>query len=177
MNPLASLALSTEPPDDKILERPPNKRDEYILSSKMIKHILGQALYQYIIVMFVVFTGDLWIPEYGLDELDDKGRSVRYNTPNGTYSLFTNASSYLLPDTVRSGRMKIPLTNEPDYKLHMADYGPTRHYTFLFTTFVFMQIFNFFNSRHIRDEFNIFASLLKHPLYLYPSLSPEFLMF
>jgi hypothetical protein len=30
----------------------------------MMKHILGQAIYQFTVMMVLVFSGDKWIPEY-----------------------------------------------------------------------------------------------------------------
>ena len=41
MDTLASLALATEPPGEHLLMRKPHNRDEYIVSKKMCKHILG----------------------------------------------------------------------------------------------------------------------------------------
>jgi magnesium-transporting ATPase (P-type) len=41
MDSLASLALATEEPVDALLERPPYRKREYIISRKMVKHILG----------------------------------------------------------------------------------------------------------------------------------------
>jgi Ca2+-transporting ATPase len=37
--------------------------------------------------------------------------------------------------------------------------GPSRHLTFIFTAFVFMQIFNMFAARKIHDELNIFEGI------------------
>ena len=45
MDSLASLALATEPPKEELLKRPPYRRDECIISPKMVKHILGNAIY------------------------------------------------------------------------------------------------------------------------------------
>lgn len=45
MDSLAALALSTESPKEDILKRPPYRRDEYIISGKMVKHIIGNAVY------------------------------------------------------------------------------------------------------------------------------------
>ena len=45
------------------------------------------------------------------------------------------------------------------YKVH------SRHFTFIFTAFVMMQIFNFFNCRRIRDESNILANPCSNWLY------------
>jgi len=41
MDSLASLALATEIPTDALLARPPYRKGEYIISKKMVKHILG----------------------------------------------------------------------------------------------------------------------------------------
>ncbi len=45
MDSLGSLALATEKPKLSLLERPPHARDDYIVSRKMVKHILGMAIY------------------------------------------------------------------------------------------------------------------------------------
>jgi Ca2+ transporting ATPase len=45
MDSLASLALATEAPKDNLLERPPYRKKEYIISRKMVKHIGGQAIF------------------------------------------------------------------------------------------------------------------------------------
>lgn len=41
MDTFASLALATEPPTIELLERKPHNRNEYIVSKKMFKHIIG----------------------------------------------------------------------------------------------------------------------------------------
>jgi Ca2+ transporting ATPase len=43
MDTLAALALATEPPKEELLQRPPYRKHEYIISQKMVKHILGQT--------------------------------------------------------------------------------------------------------------------------------------
>lgn len=45
MDSLGALALATELPEKSVLNRPPYSRDEYIVSGKMVKHILGQSIY------------------------------------------------------------------------------------------------------------------------------------
>ena len=46
MDSLASLALATESPTDALLKLPPFSADAPLLSSKVLKHIAGQAVYQ-----------------------------------------------------------------------------------------------------------------------------------
>ena len=40
MDTFAALALATEPPHEKLLDRKPHKRDDYIVSTRMMKHVL-----------------------------------------------------------------------------------------------------------------------------------------
>lgn len=63
MDSLASLALATETPKDDLLKRPPYRKKEYIISQKMVKHILGMSIYQAILLFFILFVGDKFIPE------------------------------------------------------------------------------------------------------------------
>jgi len=63
MDSLASLALATEPPKIELLNRPPYRRDEYIISRKMVKHLLSMAIYQICIVYAIVFAGEYFFPE------------------------------------------------------------------------------------------------------------------
>ena len=45
-------------------------------------------------------------------------------------------------------------------------YGSSRHMTFLFNLFVFLQVFNFINSRKIKDELNVFGGIFKSQLFI-----------
>ncbi|OQR90392.1 P-type ATPase (P-ATPase) Superfamily [Achlya hypogyna] len=44
--------------------------------------------------------------------------------------------------------------------------GPTVHYTMVFNTFVFLQLFNEVNARRIHDELNVFAGFFSNKLYV-----------
>ena len=57
MDSLASLALATETPNDGLLQRPPYRKKEYIVSQKMVKHIMCQSLMQSVLLFVVVFGG------------------------------------------------------------------------------------------------------------------------
>ena len=136
MDTLASLALATEPPTDALLKRKPHKPTDYIISRKMAKHIIGQALFQLIVMMLFLFVGPQFLP----DEITTDDSLVRI--VNGKRM-------------VRSGLISL-IDNpwpSPNDKL------PSRHYTYNFNVFVMMQIFNFVNARKINDEFNIFAGI------------------
>lgn len=58
---LAALALATEPPYDGLLKRKPYKRNEYIISPLMMKHILGQAIWMSAVIFVMVFAGDYFL--------------------------------------------------------------------------------------------------------------------
>jgi len=156
MDTLASLALATEPPRDELLNKKPHGKDDYIISKLMMKHILGQAIYQIIIMNIIIFAGDLWIPEY--------------LTPSASFPDFAMYSNSMSSGTkyVRSGREFMMNGVDLDYSTAMLDlYGPTRHFTFVFNTFVFLQIFNFFSCRKLNDEFNIFENITESPLFVF----------
>jgi Ca2+ transporting ATPase len=63
MDSFASLALATEPPTPELLDRPPYAKNDYIISRKMIKHILLMSLWQILIVYSIVFAGEYFFPE------------------------------------------------------------------------------------------------------------------
>ena len=57
MDSLASLALASEPPTDELLRRNPVNRSKSIVTGRMWANMLGQASYQLIIIMFLLFGG------------------------------------------------------------------------------------------------------------------------
>ncbi|OLN85148.1 Calcium-transporting ATPase 2-like protein 4 [Colletotrichum chlorophyti] len=56
MDTLAALALATDPPQDSVLDRKPEKRNASIITTTMWKMILGQAVYQ-LAITFMLFYG------------------------------------------------------------------------------------------------------------------------
>jgi Ca2+ transporting ATPase len=67
MDTCGALALATEPPSDSLLEDKPHPIDESILNPVMFRNIIGQALYQIIVLLTLLFFGkDI----FGLDYLD-----------------------------------------------------------------------------------------------------------
>jgi Ca2+ transporting ATPase len=71
MDSLASLALSTEPPNsEELLSRKPVNRSDSLITRTMIKHIIIQSIYQIAVLMFLVVEGQKFLPEYK-DAYDD----------------------------------------------------------------------------------------------------------
>ena len=117
MDALASLALASEPPTDELLKRDPVNRSKSIIATRMWANMLGQASYQIVVIMFLLFAG----PEvFGFE-------------PGHEVEKYTGENSI--------------------------------HYTFIFNTFVWMQLFNEINSRSLKGECNVFRGLERNPLF------------
>jgi hypothetical protein len=68
MDTLASLALATEAPRDKLMERRPYERDSSVVSKAMLRQMLGHSLYQLIIMFLLSFYGhEMFDVSYGLE--------------------------------------------------------------------------------------------------------------
>lgn len=67
MDTLGALALATEPPQDDLMKRSPVGRKGNFISNVMWRNILGQSLYQLIIIWCLQTKGKTM---FGLDGLD-----------------------------------------------------------------------------------------------------------
>ncbi|ATY61566.1 plasma membrane calcium-transporting ATPase 2 [Cordyceps militaris] len=75
MDTFAALALATDPPDDRILNRQPQGKKAPLITINMWKMIIGQAIFQLVITLVLYFAGPQ-ILGYGGTELD----TVIFNT-------------------------------------------------------------------------------------------------
>lgn len=57
MDTFAALALATDPPTDKILDRPPQPKSAPLITINMWKMIIGQAIYQLVVTFVLYFAG------------------------------------------------------------------------------------------------------------------------
>jgi len=144
MDSLASLALATELPKESLLLRKPQNRDDYIVSRRMVKHILGQAIWQCLVLFTFLFAGEYLIPE---------------SVPKYAYT-------GVRPNFVFPGRASDWDGNDLYTKKMNDDLGPSRHLTFIFTAFVLMQIFNMITARKINDEINIFEGIHTNMIFV-----------
>lgn len=142
MDSFAALALATELPTMKLLDRPPYSRDEYIVNRKMVKNLLGMSIFQIFIVYAIVFAGEYFFPE----------PDVHYR--------FGRDSPFLFPGRVTDW------DGSPLWSKYEAEYGSSRHMTNCFNVFVVLQIFNLINNRTITDEFNVFKGLFANGTFL-----------
>jgi Ca2+-transporting ATPase len=70
MDTLAALALATDAPTRKILNRPPQGKSAPLITMNMWKMISGQAIYQLIVTFTLYFAGGQIFPSYSQAELD-----------------------------------------------------------------------------------------------------------
>merc|ERR1711871_1011876 len=82
MDSLASLALSTEPPVDSLLDRAPYSRSQSLVSERMAFFIAGHGFYQIIVLLAILFSG------HTLFSIPD-GRGL--GKPSKHYTLLFNA--------------------------------------------------------------------------------------
>jgi len=108
----------------------------------MVKHILYMAIFQCIVLFGVLFGGEYFIPE--------PDSALQYDRPTG----------YVYP-----GRL-YNWDGSELYKKYEKQGGASRHMTFVFNTFVFMQIFNMLAARKIHDEFNIFEGVFTNVMFV-----------
>lgn len=122
----------------------------------MIKNILGQATFQLIVMTVLIFAGERFIPE----EVDSYDTTLFSAHPEWKWY------NGVIGGTVRSGRL-ITISGDDDYQSVYDQTGVySRHFTFIFNTFVMMQLFNFIACRKIHEEPNIFAGILSNKLFI-----------
>lgn len=125
MDTFAALALATDAPTEKILDRKPTPKRAALITTNMWKMIIGQAVYQLVVTFTLYFAG-----------FSILGYSSRVNTVHGTQR--DNLSSFL----------------------------HTELDTIVFNTFVWMQIFNEFNSRRLDNKLNIFEGVHRNYFFI-----------
>lgn len=153
MDSLAALALATELPKPHLLQRPPQNRNDHIVSRKMMKHIVGMAVYQCILLFLMIFAGEYLIYE--------PNEALRYNEMRVTLG-------YSESEMVFPGRA-YTLLGEPLYEElrgTLDQKEDSRHMTWIFNFFVWMQIWNMVCSRKIHDEWNIFSGMKDNIMFI-----------
>ncbi|TVU27075.1 hypothetical protein EJB05_29654 [Eragrostis curvula] len=67
MDTLGALALATEPPNDDMMKRPPVGRGESFITKVMWRNIIGQSLYQLVVLGALMFGGEQLLNIKGAD--------------------------------------------------------------------------------------------------------------
>ncbi|KAJ3275372.1 hypothetical protein HDV01_000664 [Terramyces sp. JEL0728] len=85
MDTMAALALATDPPSDELLNRKPSKKDESLITHSMKKQMIGQAIYQVFICLFLYFLGPSWFP---IGTIDNETPEQGYPTSTIVFNAF-----------------------------------------------------------------------------------------
>uniref|UniRef100_H2USS9 Calcium-transporting ATPase n=1 Tax=Takifugu rubripes TaxID=31033 RepID=H2USS9_TAKRU len=84
MDTFASLALATEPPNEALLLRKPYGRNKPLISRTMMKNILGQGVYQLIIIFTLLFAGE------NIFDIDSGRNAPLHAAPSEHYTIVFN---------------------------------------------------------------------------------------
>eukprot|EP00635_Sarcinochrysidales_sp_CCMP3193_P013409 CAMPEP_0118905906 /NCGR_PEP_ID=MMETSP1166-20130328/9681_1 /TAXON_ID=1104430 /ORGANISM="Chrysoreinhardia sp, Strain CCMP3193" /LENGTH=1215 /DNA_ID=CAMNT_0006845177 /DNA_START=234 /DNA_END=3881 /DNA_ORIENTATION=- len=154
MDSLASVALASEPPTEALLERAPYGKKRPMITRTMWYNMLGQATYQLIVTMFLLFSRPLVVQEFGVG----RGQDTPHDRAGTTFI-----------------RIIFNLSRHADREQrHLVETG-TDHFTIIFNTFVMMTVFNEFNSRKLQTvdrlkttlrEWNVFEGIERNPLFM-----------
>lgn len=117
MDTFAALALATEPPSDSMLNRKPESKSDKIVNEVMWRNVLGQALYQIVVMLLILTCGKDW---FGFEYSSDTPLVYTKSWCSDHSTLYTVEDP--CPENTMSLKAKL--------------------YTIGFQTFVFMQIFN-----------------------------------
>lgn len=188
MDSLGSLAIAGEKPHLDLLNRPPNKKNAFIINKKMLKHIIGQSTYQLIVLFVLLFSADRWLPEY-----DSDLQQTSYNflkcfpdapiyhsggddfTPQDMYILsgletFYSSTHFRSNSTMcldnNAFFFKDAQNAKDAFRKFISENFGTSHYTIIFNTFVFMQLFNQFCCRMIDDSVNFFKRIETNIMFI-----------
>ena len=92
MDTFAALALATEPPNKKLLDRDPALKSDAIVNSVMWRNIIGQSIFQIIVLLVLLLKGgDI----FGLGEIDHtqdyyvEGPDGKLNIPTTKGQMYT----------------------------------------------------------------------------------------
>ena len=138
MDSLGALALASDTPEDNILEQPPHRRGESILSPHMCQYIVSQVIYQCAAIFTLLYAGDNILPT------KDKAAAV------------VNPANFLNADqSFNSGAYNKAVASE------------VHHHTFsvIFTVFILLQVINQVVTRQLKHELNIFKGITKNRVY------------
>ncbi|KAJ0408386.1 hypothetical protein P43SY_003112 [Pythium insidiosum] len=168
MDTMGALALGTEAPTEALLDRRPFTKTARLLGNGMLKNILVQAAFQLTLVFVLLEHGHT---HFGVDEGNhclEYSYKLKSKPPTAL-----NAAKCALADGSACPSLSCadyagqPLTLYPLACLNaLCERYDYRHYTVIFNTFVFSQLFNEFNSRRTDNDWRVFSGVITNTLFL-----------
>ncbi|KAH7825098.1 P-type ATPase (P-ATPase) Superfamily Protein [Monocercomonoides exilis] len=152
MDTLAALALATETPTKEMLKRKPYGRTDSIICPSMWRNIIGGSAYQAIIIIMCLF---LWGPQIvGPNGVDTDWSKVA--CPLLEDKDIIECSHVMFPKSICRGFLldqRVPIFSE-------------QHFSFIFNTFIWLQVFNWICSRRCYNEINFFKRIFKNAMFI-----------
>jgi len=123
----------------------------------MTKHILYMSLFQMVVLFIFLFGGEYMIPE-PIEEL----RYTELRPLVGLEADYDN--KFVFPGRLYkvNGDELYKAIKETD----IVDDDDSRHMTFIFNLFIWLQIINMLAAKKIHDEINIFDGFFKNPMFI-----------
>jgi Ca2+ transporting ATPase len=192
MDSLGSLCLATESPSEDLLQRKPHSKREYIISTRMWKHILFQSFFQFMLVFLLYLYAPYFIletdphriyitkqfencfgPIKGVITTDSDNETLYYimNGRKASWNPLHHIIRGLDPefcmfyDTTKFEPKQIKNAYQA-FKWFTSEYGNTVHMTIIFNAFVIFALFNQLNSRILDDDINIFTRIQTNWMFI-----------
>ncbi|POM62649.1 Calcium-translocating P-type ATPase, PMCA-type [Phytophthora palmivora] len=168
MDTMGALALGTEAPTEALLDRRPYKKTAKLLGRCMVKNIIVQSIFQLLLVFLLLIYG---ADKFGYHD-GNKCVSWKYSVKSSFPTLSNDTCVTVNGDSCWSLSCEDYEKNETvlDYPVDCLDDTCTaydyRHYTIIFNTFVFSQLFNEFNARSTNNDWRVFRGLISNPLFI-----------
>jgi len=159
MDTFAALALATEPPLPSVIKGAPFSEGAAILSPAVWRQILGISAWNFLVMAMLIFFGRMiaGLPEYSNDTPlvpPPKPASLKDFDPKHPGA----------PITCTDGNCS---KEQAETVAYLATLSKQRHFTYIFNTFVLLQLFNEINCRKVgRRDFNVFEALHHNAYFL-----------
>ncbi|KAA6396110.1 MAG: putative calcium-translocating P-type ATPase [Streblomastix strix] len=152
MDTLAALALATETPTKKLLQRSPYGKGDSIICPSMWRNIIASAIYEIIVLIILLF---MWGPK--ADWSDPQNINI-----NTGCSLLTSR------DEIVASELMFPngLCRSYLFDSSTAVFSE-RHFSLIFNTFIFTQMFNWIASRKCYNELNFFDRIFESLMFVF----------
>lgn len=188
MDTLGALALGTELPTMKVLDRKPYKRSAALVSRPMMRNILAQSVFQLALLLFILFNYKLFnvLPGEACARFDVRRSETTYwtpdsnnmvsNTTDGSISCVTfidvcpDRDEKCFKDTNKINGANVVFDDLDNFRkecISGCDELSWVHGSLMFNTFVFAQVFNEYNSKSIHSDVDVFSSILENKIFLF----------
>ena len=178
MDTMGALALGTELPTLKVLDRKPYKRTAPLVSRPMMRNILCQSIFQLTVLLILLFGYKSWnvLPGEACAEYDmtgstgkfwKTGSSQMYNATQGDFGCSYFESE--CPDLDQKcfydkGFDKLQNFRKECFE-ECKEFSWV-HGSLMFNAFVFCQVFNEYNSKSINSDWNIYSGMFNNHIFL-----------